>query len=261
MSFRIQDADLARLNSLTKYPSIPTFHTLDPRKGGLLEEALVFTGSVLLTEKIDGTNARILCFPGGTYLIGSRGEFLLARGDIIGNPALGIVECLRTTADRIADSHVSDGLRVYYGEVYGGKVTQASKHYTSDRRVGFRLFDVVDIPDFEARLGAEASAISEWREGGGQAFLPEDLLSAEASRLGLPLTPRLGEVDSLPLTIASASDFLGQRLPESLSRLDDSADGRPEGIVARTHDRCVIAKLRFDDYRRTLKRREARSKS
>ena len=33
------------------------------------------------------------------------------------------------------------------------------------------------------------------------------------------------------------------------------AGGKPEGLVARSLDRAVIAKLRFEDYRRTLKRR------
>jgi hypothetical protein len=47
---------------------------------------------------------------------------------------------------------------------------------------------------------------------------------------------------------------LQQHLPESRSRLDAQAGGKPEGIVLRAPGRAVIAKARFDDYTRTLKR-------
>jgi hypothetical protein len=33
-NFSVRTADLRALNSLTKYPSIPTYHALDPRNGG-----------------------------------------------------------------------------------------------------------------------------------------------------------------------------------------------------------------------------------
>ncbi len=72
---------------MTKYPSIPTYHALDPRNGGLLDETVPFTGTVLATEKVDGTNARIVQLPDGGYLLGSREELLYAKGDLIGNPS------------------------------------------------------------------------------------------------------------------------------------------------------------------------------
>ena len=42
--FDVRAVDLRLLNSLTKYPSIPTYHTLDPRDGGLTDPATVFPG-------------------------------------------------------------------------------------------------------------------------------------------------------------------------------------------------------------------------
>ena len=70
--FDVRAVDLRLLNSLTKYPSIPTYHTLDPRDGGLTDPATVFSGDVIATEKVDGTNSRLVLLPDGSYLIGSR---------------------------------------------------------------------------------------------------------------------------------------------------------------------------------------------
>ncbi|MCU1617221.1 MAG: hypothetical protein JWO98_4761, partial [Frankiales bacterium] len=59
----LRPVDLAALNSATKYPSIPTYHELDPKNGGLLEIPTAFEGDVVLTEKVDGTNGRIVLLP------------------------------------------------------------------------------------------------------------------------------------------------------------------------------------------------------
>ncbi len=254
MTFDLRSADLDRLNSLTKYPSIPTFHALGA-KGVLTEECLPFSGPVLLTEKIDGTNTRVVVFPDGRYVIGSRSELLHARGDLIANPALGIVDAVREVAERLVDAARSDALVAFYGEVYGGKVTGASKQYTGARRVGFRLFDVVRTDGFVDRLGDEPEAIAGWRNGGGQTFVGEDELQALAERFELELTLRIARVDALPTSVEDAAAFLEEHIPKTRSALDGEAGGQPEGLVARTLDRSVIAKLRFVDYRRTLKRR------
>jgi hypothetical protein len=58
MAFALRDADLTALNSLTKYPSIPTYHTLDSADGGLLDETVPFTGAVIGTEKRRASSPR-----------------------------------------------------------------------------------------------------------------------------------------------------------------------------------------------------------
>jgi hypothetical protein len=255
MTFDVRTADLAAVNSLTKYPSIPTYHTLDASNGGLLDTAIAFTGPVIGTEKIDGSNARIVSLPDGTYLIGSREELLYAKGDLIGNPSQGIVAELRAVADKL--DPVDDGIRVHYFEVFGGKVTGASKQYTGSRQVGHRLFDVVVQADYEELLARPAADISLWRENGGQHYLTEDELQAQAAHDGLDVTPRLFTVDpgEMPQDILKTREFLAEHLPATISALDDGAEGKPEGIVLRTADRSVIAKARYQDYDRTLKRR------
>jgi hypothetical protein len=255
--FHVRTANLKVINSMTKYPSIPTYHTLDPANGGLLEEAVPFDGPVIGTEKIDGTNSRIILLPDGTYLLGSREELLYGQGDLIGNPALGIVDALRPIADALAPAD-RDHIVVYFLEVYGGKVTAASKQYTGNNQsVGFRLFDIAVIDGYADLLHWDPQRVAGWRDGGGQQFSSEAVLSQTAAATGLDLTPRLFELDAtaLPTDIEKTKAFLDEHIPATLATLDSAAGGRAEGIVLRTPTRTTIAKARFQDYERTLKRR------
>ncbi|MFI5733332.1 RNA ligase family protein [Kribbella sp. NPDC051587] len=252
----LRDCDLDNLNSVTKYPSIPTYHSLDPRNGGLLDERVPFAGPVIGTEKVDGTNARIITLPDGSYLLGSREELLYAKGDLIGNPALGIVAELRSVADALPVP-AADRIEVRFLEVYGGKVTGASKNYTGEKRVGHRLFDAIHLTDYEALLAQPRAALSDWRESGHQPFFTEEELQKLATTDGLTLTPRLFTLDAadLPNTLTETQAFLTTHLPHTLSGLDATATGTPEGIVLRTPTRTTIAKARFADYTRTLRRK------
>lgn len=246
---------LAALNTATKYPSIPTYHALDPKNGGLLEEPTVFDGDVILTEKVDGTSGRIILFPDGDYLIGSREELLFARGDRIHNPALNIVEALEPLADRLKPRDEHRQILVFFLEVYGRKIGGAAKQYTAGASLGARLFDIACIlPDV---LDWDRAQISSWRDQGGQRFCTETVLQRAADAEGIELTPRLATVPAadVPTDVEGMAGFLAGRLPVTRVALDDGAGGQPEGIVLRAPDRSVIAKARFQDYARTLKRR------
>ncbi|MER5479627.1 RNA ligase family protein [Streptomyces sp. NPDC002734] len=250
--------DLAALNSATKYPSIPTYHRLDPRNGGLLEEPTRFIGDVLLTEKVDGTNGRIVLLPDGDYVIGSREELLHAKGDRVHNPALGIVDELKPLADRLRADDAQGRVTVFYLEVYGRKIGGAAKQYTGGSGVGHRLFDVAFLRPED--LDRSLEQISSWRDGGGQDFGDEPALRRIAASADIPLVPRLATVpgELLPAAVDDMATLLAERLPATRVALDDGAGGSPEGIVLRTPDRSVIAKARFQDYARTLKRRARR---
>src|SRR5262249_15133366 len=147
----------------------------------------------------------------------------------------------------------------YYFEVFGGKVTANSKQYTGQQLVSVRLFDIVALREYDALLSQPAAQIAQWRENGGQPFADEATLEHIAPRYGLTLTPRLFAIDGarLPKGIPETMAFLRTRLPESQCRLDEAASGRPEGIVLRSPDRSTIAKARFEDYERTLKRKKS----
>ena len=256
MSLDMRAVDLRALNSMTKYPSIPTYHSLDPGNGGLRDETVAFTGPVLATEKVDGTNSRIIQLPGGDYLLGSREELLHARGDLIANPSQGIVESLKPLAESLPAAP-GDTIRVLYLELYGGRIGAHAKQYSTRGTVGWRLFDTALISGYESLLAAAPQEISAWREGGGQPWADEDALHTIAADAGVELTPRLFTVDAadLPTDLERTHALLTERLPETRVRLDDSGQGASEGIVFRTPDRSVIAKARFQDYARTAKRR------
>jgi hypothetical protein len=256
MTALLCETNLTKLNSLTKYPSIPTYHALGD-KGRLTETILVpFECDVILTEKIDGTNARLICTPEGV-LVGSREDLLWATGDLIHNPAMGIVAAVRDYARVLLNSLPTEALLVIYGEVYGRNVGAAAKNYTSTDRVVFRVFDAFEmsLDAVFAEFEKPIERISLWRENGGQPFLSVAALDALALERGFDRVPSLGAApaSSMPRSIAEAAAFLTPYAKTS-APLDEAALGHAEGMVIRSMDRRQIAKLRFDDYRRTLKR-------
>jgi hypothetical protein len=258
--FDRRSVNLKALNSLTKYPSIPTYHQLGP--GGILTDpAVAFTGPAIATEKVDGTNARIILLPpeDGGYLLGSRENLLYANGDLIGDPAQGIVEHLRPVAEQLPPFEgpsYDDAIVVFYLELYGGKIGGQAKNYSARGTVGWRLFDVAVIGNVAETLAWPSARISTWRDNGGQPYIGEESLHTVAKLSGLDLTPRLftAAADMLPRTVEGMHSLLRERLPSTHVGLDDSAKGEPEGIVLRSADRSVIAKARFQDYERTLRR-------
>lgn len=236
--------NLDRLNSMTKYPSILVYHARG-EKGKLLEEIQVeFDGPAIVTEKIDGTNGRIILFPDGFYLIGSREELLYAKGDLIGDQQLGIVAELKPVAEKLS---LPDILTVYYFEVYGEGIGKNAMQYTGQQKTGHLLFDVAEIPCDEL-VGRTIEEIASWRDNGGQLFWAEEQLL----QCGLPLTPRI-TIDKLPITILDTHRWLHSILTSTKAALDAGGRGCPEGVVVRMPDRLRITKMKFKDYDRAAR--------
>lgn len=266
--------DLRKINSMTKYPSIPTYHDLDPKNGMLLDTHIEFPTdeSIHLFEKIDGVNTRIIVFPKPSwmkvlphpFIVGSREDLLWYSGDLIPNSAHGIVAAVRETAEQVAKQD-HDCLVVYYLETFGGsKLTRGSKNYTKTGKFSFRLFDVMAIPveEVEEMLGWDITKFSGWRERGGQKFFDLYGLELQAKRVGLDIAPlaveiKVEELDSLtlPEDHEGMLAFLNQLLPETHVALDEEAHKKAEGFVARTYEREIIAKIKFRDYESTLRRK------
>lgn len=248
--------NLSSLNSATKYPEIKTYHELG-QKGRLTDAVTSFAGgAVYFTEKVDGTNGRIVLLPGGDYLIGSREHLLYARGDRVINPAQEIVPTLKPLADNLVSNGalgVKEGARALFLEVYGGSIGGQAKQYTGSGKLAYRLFDIADIR--EETLGWEREEISEWRKGGGQSFVPVAELRSLASRCDITTVPYVGLMlagRGMPQTHQETYDFLAEKIPVTNVGLDENAKGAPEGLVLRDENRTVIRKARFADYRRTL---------
>lgn len=272
---------LAQLNSLTKYPSILTLHALGER--GRLTSKLTtpaIAGQALLaTEKIDGASVRLLVFADGSWVVGSRENLLTVSGDLLFDPAVGIVDGLRHqlfTAFADATGHLPTlsyatgsathaPLTVIYGEFYGGKVTAQSKHYALPDQVGFRVFDVAVFTNADTlaqQLHTEVRALAIWRETEtqtgihyGQPFLATSALTPYLRQVGLPSVPVLPSItlSTAEFTQEQILGWLRQYLPTTLAQLPGlGKPGRAEGAILRTADRSAIVKIRFEDYERTL---------
>lgn len=256
--YDVRRIDLNKLNSLTKYPSILTYHAMGER-GRLKDEVQInFDGKLAAYEKVDGTNARMICGPDMSVIVGSREDLLWEREDLIGNPAMNIIATLR---ERVSLQYINlcpknDTLIVYYGEVYGKGIGSNAKQYGKGELTGFRLFDIVQIPDYRSLLELPPDQISAWREGGGQSYMPAHRVTEIAAYYGWHSVPSVWEGDSseMPRSIDDTYAWLKEKMPKTLCCLDDQGEGTPEGVVVRTLDRKQIAKIRFEDYRRTKSR-------
>ncbi len=251
-----------KLNTFTKYPSILTLHELG-EKGMLLD---TFTTPIqgeqmFATEKIDGTNVRILIM-NNEYIIGSRENLLHYKGEMFYGTDLDIVESLYKILNNKFPEYYSEKfpLCVLYGELYGGKVHANSKNYGTST-VGFRLFDVAQYSKSDMMmLNFERDEISRWREhetsegiAYGQDFLPRNEAKVECAEFDF--------VPEVPFDLGDMSHETIYRnmkkfLPETLVALTDTALKQPEGLVIRNMNRTKIVKIRFEDYERTFKRKK-----
>jgi len=215
-----------------------------------------FEGRIIGTEKVDGTNTRSIFGPDQSALVGSREDLLWEGRDLIGNPAMGIVDAVKETVHRLVESLCRPGrIAVYFVEVFGRNIGSGAKNYTKTGKVAFRLFDVVLIENFDDLFDWPADRIAHWRENGGQRYVDADQIVGVAQEIGIEPVPPLFDLDAsaLPTELEATHRFL-LRHEWSRCKLDDKADGVPEGIVVRSPDRSAIAKIRREEYERTLKR-------
>ncbi|WP_282940109.1 RNA ligase family protein [Paenibacillus sp. RC67] len=256
--------DLKKINSLTKYPSILTYHELGER-GRLtneLSESKGFANSdeVFVYEKVDGENSRIIIFKNNNeidYLIGSREELLYAKGDRIGNPYGNIAEFLKPLAETLIAGILPKedwALTVIYQESYGGK-TKAAKNYTDSKTQGYRVFDVFSLNQEQLvrLLELPQEKIAEWRDHGNQPFYDEAEKRKFVERMDLEFAPLLETVkgSDFPISLEHTFSFLKQF---EGTRVGMDASGKSEGIIVRTSDRKQIRKIRFEDYERTFRK-------
>lgn len=256
LNFLINKYGEDKLNTMTKYPSILTYHKMDG-KGVLTEELSenkVFdeNDKVYITEKIDGTNIRIICSSNNDYIIGTRNEFLYAKGDRIINHKREIVDSILSSVylPAITDFTLGRPVCIIYGEVYGGRITAKSKEYTIDKSLGFRVFDVAryTLDEMEEILTQSIKQILSWREHGNHNFLDVTSLKTFCINRGLPLVPYLSDGNNgieIPKDLDSSFKWL-QNFKNTSAGIN--AHGKAEGIVIRNNDRSMIRKLRFEDY-------------
>lgn len=248
----IQKFGKEKINTLTKYSSILTLHQLG-EKGRLKNELTtqIQGEKMYATEKIDGTNAGIVCY-GSEYLIGAR-EFVLHHSDdLYFDNAQGIVDGLKELNIKVPQT---EKLTVIYGEFYGGKTSANSKWYGQDKN-GFRVFDIAVYDDLSI-LELSQQEISKWREREtengiiyGQKFLTRSEMQTQFS--DFELVP-LVEFELGDMSHKVVLDNLKKFIPNTNVALPENALKKSEGVVLRNESRSKIVKVRFEDYERTLR--------
>ncbi|MEK4006393.1 RNA ligase family protein [Paenibacillus sp. FSL H3-0333] len=257
--------ELKKLNSITKYPSILTYHTIGER--GKLdsvhseEKTFPIDQKIYAYEKVDGENSRIILLNSdysADYFIGSREELLYAKGDRIGNPYGNIADFLNPLAEQMDWIFRNDrdkALTVIYQESYGGK-TKAAKNYTDNKTQGYRVFDVFSLTysELTSLLNLPIEKIAEWRDRGGQPFYSEKEKHEFINKWSLEAAPLVDEMkgSSFPLSLDNTYEYLKNF---EKTKVGINTEGKSEGIIVRTHDRQMIRKIRFEDYERTFRTR------
>lgn len=259
MTFSYRE-ELDKINSATKYPSIETYHRLERGRPQPEIQVPLDGEDIIITEKIDGTNARIIIFQdfinviGRRFLIGSREDLLYYSGDLLYNPAQSIVDGSIKAAIKSSSVLPEGCTYVFFGEVYGSRnITKSSHFYSkSGSEVGFRLFDAIEFTqqEFFDIFKHSCEELASWREHGGQTFVSEERLHQLAPYLGVQITPRLSTKIPPPVGITETHEWLKQTLTASQAILGEQGKGRPEGVVIRTANRSKITKIKFEDYER-----------
>lgn len=267
---------LQKVNSATKYPSILTYHNLGER--GTLVDSLVEDKSfvdideVFITEKVDGTNSRIVFTTNDKgyiedYFIGSREDILFACEDRIINPILGIVNTIKPIADTLKENSTNDNRKetfipnsiyAFYGETFGGNIN-GFKQYTSHKTFGYRMFDMwhMSIKEFESFISIhEPAEIASWREHGGQPFVSVNEIQEFTVAELFTTVPYVSIINGteIPTTLKETYEWLLD-FEESRVILDKDymGKGRSEGVVVRNASRSLIRKIRFEDYEKTMR--------
>ena len=246
---------LAKLDSATKYPSIPTFHELGDR--GILQESgnpfAGYQGPIVATEKVDGTNARIIIDSSSDWIIGSRDRLLTAAGDRVYDDSYGIVDKLRDLVPQLWIPGPSE-LFAYFFEVYGQRESKNHRIYSDGKEHGARLFDVATIPT--KMFNMSVGDIAQWRDNDGQEFWP-----IHVHPWALDRVPRLATYangDELPDTVEGMQHLINQLAGKTQVAINEGADDarRAEGVVFRTAvHRHKIFKARHESYTRTMTER------
>lgn len=249
------------LNSVTKYPSILTIHKLGD-KGRLMDElttpGILQAGELFATEKIDGTNVRIIVYD-GEEVIGSRENLLHLRGELFYDPSVSIVEGLNQLIDFGHFNTNNRNMVVIYGELFGGNVSSNSKDYGKEK-MGFRVFDVAVFEDIEGLMAGKTKAqLAAWREKEtedgiiyGQNFLDQNAIDTFCSIHGLERVPTIN-LSLSSLEHESVLQELKRAIPKTNVALTNTAKMGAEGVVIRDHSRKHIVKVRYEDYERTIR--------
>ena len=249
-------------NSLSKYPSIPTYNKMEKGTLNTIVENYDEMRELYITEKIDGTNTRIIVC-GNDYVIGSREEWIYAKGDrVLPIANRKHIEYLIPVADKITSrlSSTSDTVLFIYGELYGYKIQKWQNYTNEENDYGYRVFDMfsLSVDNLNSMLDTMSpDQASVWRDNNNQPWYSVDKLKEVSSALGLLTVPYIKRdfMKEISNDINTVNQFL-YRFVNTRAELHTNDNKKAEGIVVRTFDRSYISKLRFEDYNKYMRKKE-----
>lgn len=213
-----------------RYPKIQTLFNRNAETFGVISDELrcpefALIERWLITEKIDGTNVRVMLFPDGH--VEYRGRTDKAQF----HPSLMAYLERAFPPENLQSTFAPDDMVVVYGEGYGPKIQSGGKYRSN---IALRIFDV--------------KVNDEW-------WLDWDDVCDVANSLGVLAVPFLGFMSGRGLP--KSMDDLGMWVETSqVARQENQSSIRAEGIVARTDpllfDRRgnrVMWKLKFKDFK------------
>ena len=193
-----------------EYPKIETLYNRNPENmkkviaGDLRKQEFGLVDRWLVTEKVDGTNIRVLLgWNEGDPFIRFGGRTSAAQ------MSTSLLDYLSTTftLDRVAAAFDEGTTAVLFGEGYGPKIQKGGGLYRVD--ISFRLFDVSVIGDRTWWLN--------WND-----------VTDIAGKLDIQHVPVLGDDVTTDEAIGLVS------LPSMTARADGGSGCAQEGVVART---------------------------
>jgi len=269
-----------RLESITRFPSIPTFNKF-VQKGGILGDevndivAQYEDAEFTLTEKLDGTNVRIIITntgPDGApeWFIGVRREFIMMQGSPLFKDTNTVASWFLSrhggvpvnVEGVIRDEHydalyhkffhidptVPDRVNVVvlYGEMYGGNIQKGKKHYGGENP-HFRLFASQVIENAQKALWGQPEMIAGYRERfalghwkfvtpDNRKFTPIDFLwSKDTSGLQHSKLTIHHPFDAVPL-LGEETLPVGEPLENVYSWLQEKVGGKTRGKIGEDGD-------------------------
>jgi len=227
---------------MTKYPKIETLYNRDKKTfkvtGEIRCPEFLLINQWILTEKIDGTNVRVMLEPDGRVHFEGRTDRAQMPPFLLTKLQEMFPEELVQNAFEQDDIGLWPSV-VCYGEGYGERIQKGGGNYR--KGVSFRLFDV--------RVG-------DW-------WLNWESVEDVAKKLNIKTVPFLTSiVDWLPHSIGELNSLFfseqrGQNEPGSIVALEEcgKTDVQAEGIVAHTdpllfdrRGRRVMWKLKYKDF-------------
>ena len=258
---------LDKVNSLTKYPSILTYHEI--YQGSVLEtltnnEQFPSDAILEMTEKVDGINSRMI-YLDGDFILGERKKIVFAKDDRINNSSIispMLYELSNFIQNGFDDKNEEKSmLTVIYGESYGYNIASKKQYVINSNKRKYRVFDVIQMPIEEVHkiLAMDISQIALWRDHMNQPFLDTAKLGDFCKNFAVDRTPIIKEIKGSEIPVDCRETFAWmQSFSKSQSVLDIPTEdvipnqkyARAEGVILRTKDRSMIRKLRFEDYQK-----------